>query len=217
MQTVIPDLHASAPVALSFAPSTHVRAFLLRRRQGNLLIYSAETVADDVRAIEDLGGIARHYLNHWHEAAFGGGERIASTFGAPLFCHEDDRQPAAETVAIAGTFSERHKDGDDFEAVPIPGTRAGRPPTYGTAAGIAACSPATASICARANGSRRCSSSSDREAYVESLELIKQLDFDLLVPWAATAGQPCHALTDKTDTQRRIDAILERVRRGDDH
>ncbi len=121
MQTVIPDLHASAPVALSFAPSTHVRAFLLRRRQGNLLIYSAGTVADDARAIEDLGGIARHYLNHWHEAAFGGGERIASTFGAPLFCHEDDRQPAAETVAIAGTFSERHKDGDDFEAVPIPG------------------------------------------------------------------------------------------------
>ena len=95
MQTVIPDLHASAPVALSLRPRP-VRPSCCRRRQGNLLIYSAGTVAHDARAIEDLGGIARHYLDHWHEAAFGGGERIASTFGAPLFCHEDDRQPAAK-------------------------------------------------------------------------------------------------------------------------
>jgi hypothetical protein len=52
---------------------------------------------------------------------------------------------------------------------------------------------------------------------MESLELIKELDFDLLVPWAATAGQPCHAATDNADSRRRIDAILERLRRGDDH
>ena len=60
-------------------------------------------------------------------------------------------------------------------------------------------------------------SSSDRAAYIESLELIKELDFDVLVPWAASAGQPCHAVTDKGDARRRIDAILERVRQGDDH
>ena len=58
---------------------------------------------------------------------------------------------------------------------------------------------------------------SDRAAYLESLELIKGLDFNLLVPWAATAGQPFHAATDKADAGRRIDAILERLRRGDDH
>jgi glyoxylase-like metal-dependent hydrolase (beta-lactamase superfamily II) len=59
--------------------------------------------------------------------------------------------------------------------------------------------------------------SSDRGAYIESLELIKELEFDVLVPWAATAGQPCHALTDNAAARRRIDAILERVRRGEDH
>jgi hypothetical protein len=57
--------------------------------------------------------------------------------------------------------------------------------------------------------------SSDREAYIESLELIPELDFDVLVPWAATGGQPYYALTDRADTRRRIDAILERVRRGE--
>jgi hypothetical protein len=43
------------------------------------------------------------------------------------------------------------------------------------------------------------------------------LDFDVLGPWAASGGQPYHALTDESDARHRIDAILERVRRGDDH
>jgi hypothetical protein len=37
----------------------------------------------------------------------------------------------------------------------------------------------------------------------------------VLVPWAASAGQPPHAVTDATDARRRIDAILDRVRRGE--
>ena len=121
MQIVIPDLYASAPAGLSFAPTMHIHAFLLRRRHGNLLVFSAGTVADDARAIEDLGGISRHYVNHWHEAAFGGGERVASTFGAPLFCHENERELVTETTKVAGTFSSRHMQDDDFEVIPIPG------------------------------------------------------------------------------------------------
>jgi hypothetical protein len=56
--------------------------------------------------------------------------------------------------------------------------------------------------------------SSDRDAYVASLELIRGLEFDVLVPWGATAGQPFVAFTDRDDTQRRLDAVLERVRAG---
>jgi hypothetical protein len=41
METVIPGLYASAPEPLPFAPSLDIRAFLLRREQGNLLVYSA--------------------------------------------------------------------------------------------------------------------------------------------------------------------------------
>ena len=59
--------------------------------------------------------------------------------------------------------------------------------------------------------------SSDRASYIESIELIKVLDFDMLVPWLATAGQLFHTVTDKADAGRRIDAVLERLRRGDDH
>jgi glyoxylase-like metal-dependent hydrolase (beta-lactamase superfamily II) len=217
METVIPDLYASAPEALSFAPSTHVRAFLLRRSQGNLLIYSAPTVADDASAIEDLGGISRHYLNHWHEAAFGGADRIAGAFAAPLFCHENDRQPVAETTDVAGTFSVRHMAGDDFEVIPIPGHTGGAT-AYLWDSGRHRCLFTGDSLYLReGEWVAAVLESSDRDAYIESLERIKDLDFDMLVPWAATAGQPYHAVTDKADTGRRIDAILERVRRGEDH
>ena len=58
--------------------------------------------------------------------------------------------------------------------------------------------------------------SSDRDAYVDSLELIRGLDYDVLVPWAATAGGPYYAATSSSDARRRIDAILERVRRETD-
>ena len=54
--------------------------------------------------------------------------------------------------------------------------------------------------------------SSDRDAYIESLELIRELDFDVLVPWAATRGQPWYAETGKADARHRIDAILQRLR-----
>lgn len=217
MQTVIPGLYTSAPQPLSFAPSTHVRAFLLQREQGNLLVYSATTVADEARAIEGLGGIGRHYLNHWHEAAFGGADRIAGALGAPLFCHENEREEVARTHAVAGTFAARHMAADDFEAIPIPGHTPGAT-AYLWDSGRHRCLFTGDSVYLRdGEWVAAVLDSSDRGAYIASLELIKELNFDVLVPWAATAGQPCHAVIDKADAQRRIDAILERVRRGDDH
>src|SRR6266516_1584624 len=70
LQTPIEGLHASAPAPLPFAPSLHVRAFLLRRDPGNLLVYSVPGLESDAPAIQELGGIARQYLNHRHEAMF---------------------------------------------------------------------------------------------------------------------------------------------------
>jgi glyoxylase-like metal-dependent hydrolase (beta-lactamase superfamily II) len=217
MQSVIPGLYASAPAGLSFAPSMHIRAFLLRRTQGNLLVYSAGTVADDAREIEERGGISRHYVNHWHEAAFGGGDRVASTFGAPLFCHDIERKSVAETINVSGTFSLRHMEGDDFEVIPIPGHTSGTT-AYLWDSGQHRCLFTGDTLYLRGGEwIAAVLESSDRASYIESLELIKELDFDMLVPWLATAGQLFHTVTDKADAGRRIDAVLERLRRGDDH
>jgi hypothetical protein len=215
MNAVIPDLYASAPERLPFAPSLEIRAFLLRRDRGNLLVYGAGVPEADVRRIEELGGISRYYLNHRHEAAFACG-RAAGTLDAALWCHENERRSVSERCNVSGTFSERHVLDDDFEVIPTPGHTRG----------------ATAYLWD--TGEHRCLftgdttylqdgewvaavlSSSDRDAYVESLELIRGLDFDVLVPWAATSGKPYYALTNETDARRRIDEILRRIRRGED-
>jgi len=59
--------------------------------------------------------------------------------------------------------------------------------------------------------------SSDRDAYIETLELLRELDFDVLVPWAASEDGPWYAVTSAADARQRIDAILARVRAGEDH
>jgi glyoxylase-like metal-dependent hydrolase (beta-lactamase superfamily II) len=217
MQTMVPNLQASAPAGLSFAPTTHIRAFLLQRPQGNLLVYSAGTVADDAGALAKQGGVSRHYLNHWHEAAFGGADRVALALEAPLFCHASEREQVAKTAKVAGTFAERHMQDDDFEAIPIPGHTAGAT-AFLWDSGQHRCLFTGDSLYLRdGEWVAAVLDSSDRAAYINSLELIKGLEFDLLVPWAASAGRPCHAVTDRADTRHRIDAILERVRRGEDH
>jgi glyoxylase-like metal-dependent hydrolase (beta-lactamase superfamily II) len=216
MQSVIPGLYASASQALSFAPSLHVRAFLLQREGGNLLVYGTAAVADEARAIGELGGAVRHYLNHWHEADIAG-EGALGALRAPLFCHEDERAEVARTHAVAGTFAARHMEDDNFEAVPIPGHTPGAT-AYLWDSGQHRCLFTGDTVYLRdGEWVAAVLESSDRASYIESLGLIKELDFDMLVPWAATASQPCHAITDKADTRRRIDAILERLRRGDDH
>ena len=197
----LPGIRASQPHALPFATSLHVRAFLLARDGGDLLIYSAPGAPR---------GATRQYLNHWHEAGFAAGD-----FDAPVFVNEHDREAVERTAPVAHVFSKRHVMGGDFDVIPTPGHTPG----------------ATAFLWD--NGDRRylftgdsiylsdggwigaVLDSSDRAAYISSLELIRELDFDVLVPWAASAGQPYYAETDADDRRRRLEAIIERVRRGE--
>jgi hypothetical protein len=124
METIIPGLYASAPEPLGFGPSLEIRAFLLQRERGNLLIYRASTLEQDVEAVGDLGGVSRQYLNHHHEAS-PACDWVARTFGAPLHVHEADARAVSEICNVDETFSERHKLDEDFEIIPVPGHTSG--------------------------------------------------------------------------------------------
>ena len=56
IESPLRGLYAAPPEPLPFAPSLHVRAFLLRREAGNVLIYGAPTV--DPGTFAGVGGIA---------------------------------------------------------------------------------------------------------------------------------------------------------------
>jgi len=216
MEAVIPGLYASAPEALSFAPETAIRTFLLVREAGNLLIYSSSPVADEAQSIESLGGALRHYLNHRHEAAFGC-EKAANALHVPLYTHENERPSVAAKCKVAETFSKRHKLNADFEVIPTPGHTSGATAFLWNSGQHRFLFTGDTVYFGKQGWVAALLGSSDRKAYVESLELIRDLDFDVLVPWAAPVGEPFHALTDKANTERRIDAILDRLRAGEDH
>jgi glyoxylase-like metal-dependent hydrolase (beta-lactamase superfamily II) len=209
LDTVIPGLHATTPEPLSFAPSIEVRAFLLEREAGNILVYSTGALDDDLAAIDDLGGVARRYLNHGHEAMFG-----VARLDAPLFVHERDRAAVEEHLQVRGTFTRRHMLDDDFEVIPTPGHTPGATAYLWDSGGHRALFTGDTLFLDGAEWIAAVLPSSDRAAYVESLELIRELDFDVLVPWAASAGEPYHAVTSGAAARRRIDAVIERLKQG---
>ena len=203
IEIAIPGLSASSPQPLPFAPSLHARAFLLKREQGDVLVYSTETQ-------KDPGSVSRWYLNHGHEAMF-----LPESMDAPLFVHEGDREAVEAKTHVRAAFSRRFTLDNDFEAIPTPGHTPG----------------ATAYLWD--NGQHRflftgdtiyldegewvaaMLSSSDRAAYVDSLALLRELEFDVLVPWVASEGQPYYAVTSQAEARRRIDAIVDRLVDGD--
>ena len=206
-ETGIERLRASAPFPLPFAPQLHARAYVLERPAGNVLIYGAGEPEADLAT--NAGPLTRRYLSHHHEAMF-----AAEIPDVPLFVHESDLGSVEDRFHVRGTFSRRHQLDEDLEVIPIPGHTPG----------------ATAFLWD--NGSQRLLftgdsiylshgewvgallDSSDRDAYLRSLELLRGLEFDVLVPWAAGAGEAAVAHTDPADSRQRIGAIIDRIRSG---
>jgi glyoxylase-like metal-dependent hydrolase (beta-lactamase superfamily II) len=207
----IPGLHPFAPERLPFAPSLEIRAFLLRRERGNVLVYSTTEVDPGAAPIAGLGGISRHYLNHRHEAMF-----ASDRVDAPLFVHERERRSTSRAYHVRATFSLRHVLDEDFEVIPTPGHTSGATAYLWTGPEHRMLFTGDTIYLDRGEWVAAVLESSDRERYIDSLELIRELDFDLLLPWAASKGDPYYAVTDRADARRRIGAILERLRNGAD-
>jgi len=207
-QVQIEGLSASAPQTLPFAPSLSIRAFALERAGGNLAIYSVDGLASDP-AIAESGEIIRHFLNHRHEAMF-----AAESLDAPLFVHERDRVLVAETLPVRGGFNKRFMLDDDFEVIPTPGHTPGATAFLWASDGHRMLFTGDSLYLDDGEWVAAVLESSDRRAYIESLELIRDLDFDVLVPWAASEDQPFLDLVDEDEKGSRIDAIIARVRNG---
>jgi len=210
--TEIAGLYALAAEPLPFGPSHDISAFLLRRERGNLLIYSTTTVRADTPAVSAAGGIARHYLNHGHEALF-----ASDGVGLPVFVHEAERAAVAEHYRIRGTFSRRHMLDEDFEVIPTPGHTPGATAYLWDSGAHRVLFTGDTIYLRDGEWVAAMLSSSDRAAYIDSLQRIAELDFDVLAPWAATRGRPPYAFTSRDDARTRIAAIVQRLRRGQDH
>ena len=196
----LPGLRASDPHPLPFAPDLHVRSFLLERDHGNVLVYGSET------APALAADASWQYLNHWHESMFG------VVADLPVVVHEADAVRVAGRAGIVPvTFAVRHSLGEGFELVPTPGHTPGATAYLYERGGHRYLFTGDTIYLRDGAWVDAVLADSDPVAYRESLELIRSLDFDVLVPWAASAGEPFHAFTGPADTRRRIDALLRRL------
>lgn len=212
MEYMFDHLYAVGTETLSFASTVQGRAFLLRRRDGNLLIYSSGRLKEEADTLLSQGGVMRQYLNHRHQAMTSC-NWVSDRFAAPLFVPKLEEPAIAAICHVGGTFEQREFHFPDFEVIPTPGHTEG-------------------STCFLwDDGQRRylftgdtiylkdgewvaaVLSVSDRAAYLKSLGLIGQLDFDVIVP--SMARGPAYQVTDPAEIRRRVAAIAERLERGE--
>ena len=210
----IRGLHASSPQRLPFGRALEARAFLLERDAGNVLIYSSDALPADAARFERLGGISRQYLGHWHEAMFGAGW-ARREFGAPLFVHAGDGAEAAARASVRATFSRRHHLDADLEVIPMPGHTPGSTAYLWDSGAHRVLFTADSLYAQDGRWVAAVLESSDREAYAASLERLAGLEFDVLVPWVASAGQPFLATVEPDEGRERIAEVAERLRRGE--
>jgi glyoxylase-like metal-dependent hydrolase (beta-lactamase superfamily II) len=211
MEQIAPRLHATEPYDLGFGRKPlQARTYVLERPEGNLAVYGAGPLEAELDAVRELGGVSAQYVNHVHEVS-PAAARVRDALGAPLHAHEADGADADVT------FAERHLVGGDFEVIPAPGHTPGAtaylwvtPEHRVLFTGDTVFLRDGEWVGALLDGV------SDRASYLETLELLAGLEFDLLVPGIAPVGEPAFAQTGPEDARRRLGAIAQRLRDGGD-
>lgn len=213
LEAVTEGLLATPTARLPYQSDVLLRSFVLRRTAGHVIVYNSPGITSSAAAIRALGGAERLLVNHGHEAMYG-----PPGLDVPVYVHARDRAEVARSLPVAGVFERRQMIDDDLEVIPTPGHTAGTTSYLWD------------------DGSRRFLFTGDfiwiehgqwkavvldeqlRDAYLESLRLVRELDFDVLVPWGATEDGPAYGLVaDRTDLRDRVDLIIDRVRAGARH
>ena len=205
----IEGLWATSGSPLPFDKSVSIRAFLLEREEGNVIVYNApgfESAAGEIRA---RGGASTLLINHGHEAMVG-----APPIDAPVFVHECDSADLTGTMPVAGTFSGRERIGKDLEVIPIPGHTPGATAFLWDSGVHRFLFTGDSVWIDHGEWSAVVLDPGGRQDYVSSLTMMRDLDFDVLVPWGATQGEPYVSLVGRSEAQERLDAIIQRVEKG---
>ncbi|GAB3458448.1 MBL fold metallo-hydrolase [Streptomonospora sediminis] len=209
LDTPVHGLRATSTARLPFQHNVLLRSFLLERPSGNVLVYNSPGLTTDADAINGLGGAARLLINHEHEAMYGD-----PGLDAAVYVHERDNAATARSMHVSGTFAGRHLLDDDLEAIPTPGH------TAGTTCYLWDSDTHrflfTGDFIWIEDGQWKAVvlDPNLRQDYLDSLALVRDLDFDVLVPWGATEHDTCFAMTNNDDRRNRIDALAQRIAAG---
>ena len=206
--TQIRGLTATTSQELPFAPGLSVRAFLLERADGNILIYNTGAMERDVALITEKG-VARHYLSHWHEAMFGAAQPAREAGATVHVAEADAAQVERHRLAVDERFADAHTVGDDLEVIPIPGHTPGATAFLWDTGEHRVLFTGDTIYLGDGGWVAGLLESSDREKFVASLERLRDLEFDVLAPWGASDGGPYVVGVEPGEGRRRIQALVD--------
>lgn len=207
LQSGVPRLHVTQAVPLSFLPRFFVRSFVLERPQGNIVVYNSPALSDAAQDLRGLGDPQRLLLNHHHEAMCG-----MPDLDVPVWVHERDLPKVA--MPISGTFAARQMIDDDLEIIPIPGHTPGAT-AFLWDNGMHRCLFPGDSLWVKGGCWRAVPlAESDKDEYVQSLELMRGLDFDLLLPWGGEVGAPYGYAVSKDQAQAGFEQAMSQLKAG---
>jgi glyoxylase-like metal-dependent hydrolase (beta-lactamase superfamily II) len=202
-------LLATAPSVLPYQADVLVRSFVLERADGNVIVYNSPAVSDSSADLAALGGASRILINHAHEAMYGPPDPAV-----PTYVHERDAREVQRSMPIAGTFATREFIGNNLEVIPTPGH------TVGTTSYLWDNGRHrflfTGDFIWIEHGQWKAVVLGNRDEYLESLALVRELDFDVLVPWGVTDDVDPVELVTRAEARDRIASIIARVEAGED-
>ena len=209
LTTLVGGLLATEASRLPYQANVLLRSYVLQRSQGNVIIYNSPGISSAADEIRSLGGAGRLLVNHAHEAMYGNPQPQV-----PAYIHERDRAEAARSMTIAGVFAGREFIDDDLEVIPTPGHTAGTTSYLWNSGAHRFLFTGDFLWIEQGEWKAVVLDAGLRDQYLESLAVVRELDFDVLVPWGTTDDGPSMATTSPADARRRIDAIIARVRAG---
>ena len=208
LQSTIRGLYGTPAAPLPFLAGVVVRAFVLQREQGNVILYNAPGISEAADEIRGMGTPDRLLLNHHHEAMYG-----APRLDVPLWIHADDRSRI--DLPVAGTFSKRHRIGDDLEVIPTPGHTPGTTAFLWDNGDPRILFPGDSLWVQGGAWKAVVLGDSDRAAYLDSLALLREVEFDILVPWGVEEGAPYGYAVTRAEATAHLDRIIARLAAGE--
>lgn len=196
MKKIRPDLWETE--AEHPAPGLSTHAYIWTSSGGNVLFYNT-SLASEIEAMAELGGVQHQYLSHQDEVA-PSLRTIKQRFGSTLHIAAPEVAIARETCDVDGTFDQRKSEPPGFEVIPTPGH------TPGSACYLVPGADGTSylftgdTILRGADGTWFAGylpGHSDRDTLVASLELLAELTPDVVISSAFTGDSGVTDLGDR--------------------
>ncbi len=209
LEQLFTGLYATGTVPLPFMDGVDLRSFVLQTQQGVVVVYNTPGVDAAATEIQALGQPTRLLINHYHEEMYG-----QPSLDVPVYVHERDRAGIESSMRVAGVFTERQKLGDDLEVIPSFSHTPGTTFYLWNNGEHRFLFPGDAIWVVDGVWRAVILGESDRNAFLDTATLLRDLDFDVLVPWPAQRAMAAYDVVTPAQKREQLDNLIARIRAG---